>query len=123
MTKFGYQDLSDLSNVKVNTKPLKDTETIMTLTNPHNDKKIIIEYDKTGTIIRIIAPSHKGDIEFIKYDNSIAFMYINGENTIDIFRFYHIDAHSKDTMVFTYDKSFNLMMATNNGTLIGEYIK
>ena len=37
MTKFGYQDLSD---IKINTKPLKNTETIMTLTNPHNDKKI-----------------------------------------------------------------------------------
>ena len=120
MTEFGYRDLS---YIKVNTKPLKNTETIMTLANPHNDKKIIIEYDKTGTIVRIVAPSHRGDIELIKYNDSIAFMYTIGENTIDIFRFYHIDAHSKDIMVFTYDKSFNLMMVTNNGTLIGEYTK
>ena len=120
MTEFGYQDLSD---IKVNTKPLKNTETIMTLTNPHNDKKIIIEYDKIGTIVRIVTPSHKEDIEFIKYDDSTAFMYTIGENTIEIYRFYHIDAHSKDIMVFTYDKSFNLIMATNNGTLIGDYTK
>jgi len=115
MTEFGYQDLSD---IKVDTKPLKNTENIMTLTNPHNDKKIIIEYDKTGTIIRMIIPSHRGDIELIKYNDSIAFMYIIGEDIIEIFRFYHIVAHSKDTMIFTYDKSFNLMMVTNNGKLL-----
>jgi len=117
MTKFGYQDLSD---IKVNTKPLKNTETIMTLTNPYNDKKIIIEYDNNGDIIRIIAPSKVNDIEFIKYDSN-AFLYTITDTGIRIFNIRHINDHDKDIMTFTYDKSFNLLTAAFNDKTISDY--
>ena len=117
MTEFGYQDLS---SVKVNKNPLKNTETIMTLTNPYNDKKIIIEYDNNGDIIRIIAPSTLTDMEFIKYDNS-ALMYTITDTGIRIFNIRHINDHDKDIMTFTYDKSFNLLSAAFNDKTISDY--
>lgn len=117
MTEFGYQDLS---SVKVNKNPLKNTETIMTLTNPYNDKKIIIEYDNNGDIIRIIAPSHKGDIEFIRYDNS-ALMYTILKDSIQLYKILHINDHDKDLMTFTYDKSFNLLSVTFNDQVVSNY--
>lgn len=117
MTKFGYEDLS---NVKVNKNPLKNTETIETLTNLHNDKKIIIEYDSNGDIIRIIAPSHKEDIEFIKYDNS-ALMYTILKDSIQLYKIRHMNDHDKDVMTFTYDKSFNLLSVLFNDQVVSNY--
>lgn len=117
MTEFGYQDLSD---IKVNTKPLKNTETIMTLTNPYNDKKIIIEYDNNGDIIRIITPSYKEDMELIKYDDS-ALMYTILKDSIQLYRIRHINDHDKDIMTFTYDKSFNLLSVAFNDQVISNY--
>ena len=117
MTKFRYQDLS---NVKVNKNPLKNTETIETLTNPYNDKKIIIEYDNNGDIIRIIAPSKVNDIEFIKYDSN-AFLYNITDTGIRIFNIRHINDHDKDIMTFTYDKSFNLLSVAFNDKTISNY--
>lgn len=118
MTEFGYQDLSD---IKVNTKPLKNTETIMTLTNPYNDKKIIIEYDSNGDIIRIITPSHKEeDIEFIRYDNS-ALMYTILKDSIQLYKISHINEYNKNVMTFTYDKSFNLLSVAFNDQVVSNY--
>ena len=117
MTKFGYEDLS---SAKINKNPLKNTETIMTLTNPYNDKKIIIEYDNKGDIIRIIAPSKVNDIEFIKYDSN-AFLYTITDTGIRIFNIHHINDHDKDIMTFTYDKSFNLLSAGFNDKIISDY--
>lgn len=114
MTEFGYQDLSD---IKVNTKPLKNTETIMTLTNPYNDKKIIIEYDNKGDIIRIIAPSTLTDMEFIKYDNS-SLMYTILKDSIQLYKINHKNEHNKDIMTFTYDKKFNLLSVAFNDKTI-----
>ena len=117
MTEFGYQDLSD---IKVNTKPFKNTETIMTLTNPYNDKKIIIEYNDNGDIIRIIAPSHTNDMELIKNDNT-AFLYTITESGIRLFKIRHINEHDKDIMTFTYDKNFNLLTVMFNDKTISDY--
>lgn len=119
MTKFGYEDLS---NIKVNKNPLKNTETIMTLTNPYNDKKIIIEYDKAGNIIRMISPSHRGDVEFIKYDSN-ALEYTIKEDSIDLSNKYNYSApYDCVNMVFTYDKSFNLLKVTFNDNVVSDYI-
>lgn len=117
MTKFGYQDLS---NAKINKNPFKNTETIMTLTNPYNDKKIIIEYDNKGDIIRIIAPSKVNDMELIRYDNS-ALMYTILKDSIQLYKINHINDHDKDIMTFTYDKSFNLLSAAFNDKTISDY--
>ena len=117
MTEFGYQDLSD---IKVDKNPLKNTETIETLTNPHNDKKIIIEHDNNGYIIRIIAPSHKGDMELIKYDNN-ALMYTILKDSIQLYRIRNINEHNKDLMTFTYDKSFNLLSVSFNDQVVSNY--
>lgn len=117
MTKFGYEDLS---STKINKNPLKNTETIMTLTNLHNDKKIIIEYDSNGDIIRIITPSHKGDMELIKYDNS-ALMYTILKDSIQLYKISHINDHDKNVMTFTYDKSFNLLSVAFNDQVVLNY--
>lgn len=117
MTKFGYEDLS---SAKVNKNPLKDTETIMTLTNLHNDKKIIIEYNDNGYIIRIIAPSYKEDMELIRYDNS-ALMYTILKDSIQLYKINHINDHDKDVMTFTYDKSFNLLSVAFNDQVVSNY--
>ena len=116
MTEFGYQDLS---SVKVNKNPLKNTETIMTLTNPYNDKKIIIEYDNNGDIIRIIAPSTLNDMEFIKYDNS-SLMYTILKDSIQLYKINNKNEHNKDIMTFTYDKSFNLLSVAFNDQVISK---
>lgn len=117
MTMFEYEDLS---SVKLNKNPLKNTETIMTLTNPHNNKKIIIEYDNNGDIIRIITPSHKGDMELIKYNNS-AFMYTILKDSIQLYKIRHINEHDKDVMTFTYDKSFNLLSVAFNDQVVSNF--
>ena len=117
MTKFGYEDLS---SAKVDKNPLKNTETIGTLTNPYNDKKIIIEYNDNGYIIRIIAPSHKGDIEFIRYDNS-ALMYTILKDSIKLYKILHMNENNKDVMTFTYDKSFNLLSVAFNDQVVSNY--
>lgn len=114
MTKFGYEDLS---SVKINKNPLKNTEIIETLTNLHNDKKIIIEYDNNGDIIRIIAPSTLNDLEFIKYDNS-SLIYTILKDSIQLYKISHINDHDKDVMTFTYDKSFNLLSVAFNDKTI-----
>lgn len=117
MTMFEYEDLRI---VKLNKNPLKNTETIETLTNLHNDKKIIIEYDNNGDIIRIITPSHKGDMELIKYDNS-ALMYTILKDSIQLYKILHINEHDKDVMTFTYDKSFNLLSVAFNDQVVSNY--
>ena len=116
MTEFGYQDIRDIK--KVNTKPFKNTETIMTLTNTYNDNKIIIEYDKKGNIIRMIAPSLSGDIEFIKYDDT-ELLYSIGDNIIICLR-YKTGLNQNVTWII-YDKKFRLLKEYHNNTLILEY--
>lgn len=121
MVEFGYQDISD---IKVNTKPFKNTETIMTLTNPYNDKKIIIEYDKECNIIRMIAPSLSEDIEFIKYDDDIELIYSIGDNIIICLRYktgLNQTGLNQNATWIIYDKKFRLLKEYHNNTLILEY--
>lgn len=117
MAEFGYQDISDIK--KVNTKPFKNTETIMTLTNTYNDNKIIIEYDKEGNIIRMIAPSLSGDIEFIKYDDQMELIYSIGDYIIICLRYK--SGLNQDATWIMYDKKFRLLKEYHNNTLILDY--